>query len=278
MWARLLNVNVCCVVVKAFGLYGRVPGIASSTLRDRLPGVFLLLSPSRSKLAPSGSELEVRSLGFLQGVRPPSQSMYNKTAKLDQTLSFLAYSLIVSLVLLKSFSYTSTFRNPSNPSGLSSVKCIPLRSPEDSQLSRKKEAILSKFSEECLKPFPPGNVRKPNKRTLFPRSCQTKPSQSLSQLFDTPSRVVKPMLEAAKTVQIYIEIISEFGLVNRKSQHAGDLPPLTGWNIVRSHELHLIVKVKTVLLPRLMPRTGPPWIYCTFSWTPVLLEKAVASP
>ena len=133
----------------------------------------------------------------------------------------------------------TTLRNPSNPSGLSSIKCIPLRPPEDPQLSRKKEAILSKFSEECLKPFPPGNVRKPNKRTLLPRSCQTKPSQSLSQLFDTPSRVVKPMLEAAKTVQLYIEIISEFGLVNRKSQHAGDLPPLTGWNIVRSHELHV---------------------------------------
>ena len=85
------------------------------------------------------------------------------------------------------------------------------------------------------------------------------------------------MREAAKTDQLYIEIISEFGLVNRKSQHAGDLPPLTGWNIVRSHEPHPIVKVKTVLLPRLMPPAGPHWIYCAYSSTPVLLGKAEAS-
>ena len=67
-------------------------------------------------------------------------------------------------------------------------------------------------------------VSKPNKRTIFPRRRQTKPSQSLSQPSGTPSRVVKPMLEAAKTVQIYTGIISEFGLVNAAANTQG-YPP-----------------------------------------------------
>ena len=90
--------------------------------------------------------------------------------------------------------------------------CYPLRFPEDTQLSLKKEAILSKFLEEYLKPFSPGNVGKPKQTNSIPQGPPTKPSLSLSQLIDNPSRVVKPVPEAAKTVQNYIVIITEFGL------------------------------------------------------------------